>query len=125
MLWLKITGREIGCMSKTKNKKQRQADGFFISNERRITDECRQVYPALYKMQRVVFIITAIVWVITLVTPTFFAKYIESYSAWGSTYETVTLIASIVLLVAYIIANYFWQEKMKKFREKYEKRKKK
>lgn len=112
-------------MSRKTKKKEKQADGIFISNERRITEECRQVYPALYKMQRIILIITAIVWVITLVTPTIFTKSIAGYSAWSGTYELVTLIASIVLLVLYIIANYFWQEKMKKFRAKYENKKKK
>ena len=105
----------------SKQKKQRQADGIWISDERRITNECRQVYPALYQLQRTILIITAIVWIVELVTPTILKNAVESYAAWGDTYETVMLIAAIVMLVVYIIANYFWQEKMKKFREKYEK----
>ena len=105
----------------SKQKKQRQADGIWVSDERRITNECRQVYPALYQLQRTILIITAIVWIAELVTPTIFKNAVESYAVWGDTYETVMLIAAIVMLVVYIIANYFWQEKMKKFREKYEK----
>lgn len=35
----------------------------------------------------------------------------------------MTLVLAFVMLVLYIIANYFWQEKMKKFREKYERQK--
>ena len=43
------------------SKKKRESDGIWVSDERRITDECRQVYPALYQLQRGVFIATAIV----------------------------------------------------------------
>lgn len=116
----RLQEERLGHMSK-KQKKQRQADGIWISDERRITNECRQVYPALYQLQRTVLIITAIVWIIELVSPTILKNTVASYAAWGGTYETVMLIAAIVMLVVYIIANYFWQEKMKKFREKYEK----
>lgn len=116
----RLQEERLGHMSK-KQKKQRQADGIWISDERRITNECRQVYPALYQLQRTVLIITAIVWIIELVSPTILKSAVASYATWGDTYETVMLIAAIVMLVVYIIANYFWQEKMKKFREKYEK----
>lgn len=104
-----------------KQKKQRQADGIWISDERRITNECRQVYPALYQLQRTILIITAVVWIIELVSPTILKNTVASYAAWGGTYEIVMMVAAIAMLVIYIIANYFWQEKMKKFREKYEK----
>lgn len=116
----RLQEERLGHMSK-KQKKQRQADGIWISDERRITNECRQVYPALYQLQRTVLIITAIVWIVELVSPTILKSAVASYATWGGTYETVMLIAAIVMLVVYIITNYFWQEKMKKFREKYEK----
>ncbi|MCD8355241.1 MAG: hypothetical protein LUE11_01525 [Clostridia bacterium] len=106
-------------MSK-KNKNKREADGIWVSDERRITEECKQVYPAIYKLQRVVFIITAIVWIVTLLAPTVFKRVIPSYAAWGGTFENVTLVLALVMLVVYIISNYFWQKKMEKFREKYE-----
>ena len=105
------------------SKKKRESDGIWVSDERRITDECRQVYPALYQLQRGVFIATAIVWIITLLGPTVLNRVVSGYAAWGGTFETVTLVLAFVMLVAYIIANYFWQEKMKKFREKYERQK--
>ena len=102
------------------SKKKRESDGIWVSDERRITDECRQVYPALYQLQRGVFIATAIVWIITLLGPTVLNRVVSRYTAWGGTFETVTLVLAFVMLVAYIIANYFWQKKMEKFREKYE-----
>ena len=102
-------------MSK-KDKKKREADGIWVSDERRITEECRQVYPALYKLQKAVLGVTVVVWLITLLGPTLLKKLAAGYGSWGNTFETVTL-------VLYIIANYFWQEKMKKFREKYERQK--
>ena len=102
------------------SKKKRESDGIWVSDERRITDECRQVYPALYQLQRGVFIATAIVWIITLLCPTVLNRVVSGYAAWGGTFETVTLVLAFVMLVAYIIANYFWQKKMEKFREKYE-----
>ena len=71
-------------------------------------------------MQRGVFIATAIVWIITLLGPTVLNRVVSGYAAWGGTFETVTLVLAFVMLVAYIIANYFWQKKMEKFREKYE-----
>ena len=104
-------------MSK-KDKKKREADGIWVSDERRITEECRQVYPALYKLQKAVLGVTMVVWLITLLGPTLLKKL-----AAGNTFETVTLVLAFVMLVLYIIANYFWQEKMKKFREKYERQK--
>lgn len=102
------------------SKKKRESDGIWVSDERRITDECRQVYPALYQLQRGVFIATAIVWIITLLGPTVLNRVVSGYAAWGGTFENVTLVLAFVMLVAYIIANYFWQKKMEKFREKYE-----
>lgn len=94
-----------------------------MSDERRITEECRQVYPALYKLQKAVLSVTVVVWLVTLLGPTLLKKLVASYSGWGDTFETVTLVLAFVMLVLYIIANYFWQEKMKKFREKYERQK--
>lgn len=102
------------------SKKKRKSDGIWVSDERRITDECRQIYPTLYQLQRAVFIVTAIVWIITLLGPTVLNRVVSGYAAWGDTFEIVTLVLAFVMLVAYIIANYFWQQKMKKFREKYE-----
>ncbi len=102
------------------SKKKREADGIWVSDERRITDECRQVYPALYQLQRVVLAITVVVWLVTLLTPTLFQRLIPSYASWGNTYEIVTLVLAFIMLVAYIIANFFWQKKMERFREKYE-----
>lgn len=102
------------------SKKKRKSDGIWVSDERRITDECRQIYPALYQLQRAVFIVTAIVWIITLLGPTLLNRVVSGYAAWGNTFENVTLVLAFVMLAAYIIANYFWQQKMKKFREKYE-----
>lgn len=61
-----------------------------------------------------------VVWLITLLGPTLLKKLAAGYGSWGDTFETVTLVLAFVMLVLYIIANYFWQEKMKKFREKYE-----
>ena len=109
-------------MSK-KDKKKREADGIWVSNERHITEECRQVYPALYKLQKAVLGVTVVVWLITLLGPTLLKKLAAGYGSWGNTFETVTLVLAFVMLVLYIIANYFWQEKMKKFREKYERQK--
>lgn len=106
-------------MSK-KNKNKKAADGIWVSDERRITEECKQVYPAIYKMQRFVFIITAIIWIVTLLAPTVCKRVIPSYDSWGGTFENVTLALALVMLVVYIISNYFWQKKMEKFREKYE-----
>lgn len=104
-------------------KKQRKADGIWVSDERRITNECRQIYPALYQLQHVILLVTAAVWIIELVSPTILKQTVASYPSWGGTYENVMMILAIVMLVVYIIANYFWQEKMKKFREKYERAK--
>lgn len=106
-------------MSKKREKKEVKANGIWVSDERRLTDECRKHYPAMYKMLRAVLIITAIIWAITLICPTIFSNYIDGYAAWGGTFETTTLVISIVMLVVYCIINYFWQEKMKKFREKH------
>ena len=106
-------------MSK-KDKKKREADGIWVSDERRITEECRQVYPALYKLQKAVLGVTMVVWLITLLGPTLLKKLAAGYGSWGNTFETVTLVLAFVMLVLYIIANYFWQKKMEKFREKYE-----
>ena len=78
------------------------------------------MYPALYQLQRVVLAITVVVWLVTLLTPTLFQRLIPSYASWGNTYEIVTLVLAFVMLVAYIIANFFWQKKMERFREKYE-----
>ena len=97
-------------MSK-KDKKKREADGIWVSDERRITEECRQVYPALYKLQKAVFGVTVVVWLITLLGPTLLKKLAAGYGSWGNTFETVTLVLAFVMLVLYIIANYFWQEK--------------
>ena len=105
-------------MSK-KDKKKREADGIWVSDERRITEECRQVYPALYKLQKAVLGVTVVVWLITLLGPTLLKKLAAGYGSWGDTFETVTLVLAFVMLVLYIIANYFWQEKMKKFRRGY------
>lgn len=102
------------------SKKKKEADGIWVSDERRITEECKQVYPALYQLQHVVLMITIVVWLITLLTPTLFQKMISSYASWGNTYEIITLVMAFVMLVIYIVANYFWQKKMEKFREKYE-----
>ncbi len=100
-----------------KNKKERKPDGIWVSDERRITDECKKVYPTMYKMLRITLFITAIIWIITLICPTIFSSYLAGYDAWSDTFETVTLVLSIAMLVVYCIANYFWQEKMKKFRD--------
>ncbi len=101
-----------------KQAKKKEADGFWVSDERRITEQCRAVYPTLYKLLRAVMWVTIAVWAVTLLCPTVLAKYVASYAAWGHTFETVTLVLSAVMLVAYCVANYFWQEKMKKFRKK-------
>ena len=102
--------------SKSNNKAGKKADGVWKSDERRITEECRKVYPALYALQRAVLIATAVVWIVELISPVVFKRVIAGYENWGGTYENVMLILAIVVLVVYIIANYFWQEKMKKFR---------
>ena len=82
------------------SKKKRESDGIWVSDERRITDECRQVYPALYQLQRGVFIATAIVWIITLLGPTVLNRVVSGYAAWGGTFETVTLVLAVVMPVA-------------------------
>ena len=99
-----------------KQKTGKQPDGIWFSDERRLTEECRKVYPALYQLQRVALYIASVALIVTLVTPTFFAKSIAGYAAWGDTYEIVTIVLTIVLLVLYGIANYYWQEKMKRRR---------
>ncbi|MDO4173290.1 MAG: hypothetical protein Q4D42_00875 [Eubacteriales bacterium] len=106
-------------MSK-KERKKREADGIWVSDERRITDECKQVYPAIYRMQRFILGITIVVWIVELLTPTVFNRFLPSYASWGGVYENVMLVLALVMLVVYIIANYFWQKKMQLFREKYE-----
>lgn len=113
-------------MSKKQNKKEDvKADGLWVSDERRITNECKQVYPTLYRLLRIVLVVTIVIWAVCLLCPTIFDKFIASYDAWGNTFENVMLVVSLAMLVVYGIVNYFWQEKMKKFREKYEKKKKK
>lgn len=114
-----ITGREQKSMSK-KEKKRREADGIWVSDERRITEECKQVYPTIYRMQRFVLAVTVVVWIVELLTPTVFNRVIPGYGSWGGTYENVMLVLALVMLVIYIISNYFWQKKMERFREKYE-----
>ena len=84
-------------MSK-KDKKKREADGIWVSDERRITEECRQVYPALYKLQKAVLGVTMVVWLITLLGPTLLKKLAAGYGSWGNTFETVTLVLAFVFL---------------------------
>ena len=105
-------------MSSKQNTKKKKADGVWVSDERRITEECRKVYPALYKLQRIALIIASVALVITLVTPTFFSKSLAGYESWGNAYEIATIVITLVLIVLYGVANYFWQEKMKHFRAK-------
>ena len=110
-------------MGSKQNTKKKKADGMWISDERRITEECRKVYPALYRLQRIALIIASVALVITLVTPTIFSKSIAGYESWRNTYEIATIVLTLVLLVLYGVANYFWQEKMKLFRAESEKKK--
>lgn len=110
---------------KSKNNKETKPDGVWVSDERRITEACRQVYPAMYRLLRTVLMVTAVIWIITLIGPPIFSSYVAGYSAWGNTFEMVTLVISIAMLVVYCVVNYFWQEKMKKFRAQFEKKKKK
>lgn len=100
----------------SKHTTKKKADGVWMSDERRITEQCRKVYPALYKLQRIALIIASVALVITLVTPTIFSNLIADYASWGNVYEIVTIVLTLILIVLYGVANYFWQEKMKHFR---------
>ena len=56
-------------------------------------------------------------------TPTFFSKSLAGYESWGNAYEIATIVITLVLIVLYGVANYFWQEKMKHFRAKSDRKK--
>ena len=105
-----------------KQKKEKEPDGFWRSNERQIQQQCAEVYPTMYKTLRVTIWVTSILFVIALVGPTLLERMVDGYEQWGNTFQWVTIILVLISFAFYVFVNYHWQEKMEKFRKKNKKK---